>query len=282
MAETWVINETVIVSQGTTIWEEIPIKFNWYNGSSIVEKYNTELGGTNIEIYYSSSCSRCIFAEDTLSRFSVGNDYFSNYSVIYDDLAFLGSYSWNGLSSEQKLLLRTITFDTSPTGDLLTWLQANGTLTPSSSPSTADKLQDLIDIKQDIKEAIENKGVDLTGVEFDGYAGKIDEIETGGAPQGETWVINDRTWVCQLDGFDISFTSNNETFTSFWPNQPSAHNLQFGDKYVVTATSKDTSAWIDGNGEYTTYELTPYKIVTFETAPTGDLLTWLQANAVKQ
>ena len=40
----------------------------------------------------------------------------------------------------------------------------------------SDKLQDLIDIKQDIKEAIENKGVDLTGVDFGGYAGKIDEI----------------------------------------------------------------------------------------------------------
>ena len=44
----------------------------------------------------------------------------------------------------------------------------------------SDKLQELLDIKQDIKEAIENKDVDLTGVTFDGYAGKIDEIETGG------------------------------------------------------------------------------------------------------
>ena len=36
------------------------------------------------------------------------------------------------------------------------------------------KLQDLIDIKQDIKEAIENKDVDLTDVAFSGYAEKID------------------------------------------------------------------------------------------------------------
>jgi len=42
--------------------------------------------------------------------------------------------------------------------------------------ATSDKLQDLIDIKQDIKVAIENKDVDLTGVDFGGYAGKIDEI----------------------------------------------------------------------------------------------------------
>ena len=42
--------------------------------------------------------------------------------------------------------------------------------------ATSDKLQDLIEIKQDIKEAIENKGADLTGVDFGGYAGKIDTL----------------------------------------------------------------------------------------------------------
>ena len=40
----------------------------------------------------------------------------------------------------------------------------------------SDKLQYLIDIKQDIKDAIENKDVDLTGVDFGGYAGKIDTL----------------------------------------------------------------------------------------------------------
>ena len=38
----------------------------------------------------------------------------------------------------------------------------------------SDKLQDLIDIKQDIKVAIENKDVDMTGVDFGGYAVKIE------------------------------------------------------------------------------------------------------------
>ena len=40
----------------------------------------------------------------------------------------------------------------------------------------ADKLQELLDIKQDIKTAIENKDVDLTGVDFGGYAEKIDAL----------------------------------------------------------------------------------------------------------
>ncbi len=42
----------------------------------------------------------------------------------------------------------------------------------------SDKLQELIDIKQGIKEAIENKGADLTAVDFGGYAEKIDLLPT--------------------------------------------------------------------------------------------------------
>ena len=45
--------------------------------------------------------------------------------------------------------------------------------------TTVEKLNNLISIKQDIKTAIENKGVDMTGVSFPGYASKIVEIASG-------------------------------------------------------------------------------------------------------
>ena len=45
--------------------------------------------------------------------------------------------------------------------------------------TTVEKLNNLISIKQDIKTAIENKGVDMTGVSFPGYASKIGEIASG-------------------------------------------------------------------------------------------------------
>ena len=45
--------------------------------------------------------------------------------------------------------------------------------------TTVEKLNNLISIKQDIKTAIENKGVDMTGVSFLGYASKIGEIVSG-------------------------------------------------------------------------------------------------------
>ena len=45
--------------------------------------------------------------------------------------------------------------------------------------TTVEKLNYLISIKSDIKAAIENKGIDMTGVSFLGYAGKIGEIVSG-------------------------------------------------------------------------------------------------------
>ena len=42
----------------------------------------------------------------------------------------------------------------------------------------ADKLLELNAVKQGIKTALENKGVDLTGVDFGGYAEKIDVLPT--------------------------------------------------------------------------------------------------------
>ena len=45
--------------------------------------------------------------------------------------------------------------------------------------TTVEKLNYLISIKSDIKTAIENKGVDMTGVSFLGYASKIGEITSG-------------------------------------------------------------------------------------------------------
>ena len=42
--------------------------------------------------------------------------------------------------------------------------------------SVADKLLQLNQVKQDIKEAIEMRGIDLTGVAFTEYANKILDI----------------------------------------------------------------------------------------------------------
>lgn len=46
----------------------------------------------------------------------------------------------------------------------------------------AENLQAIQDIKQDIKTAIENKGVDMSNTPFSDYSTKIDEITSGTAP----------------------------------------------------------------------------------------------------
>ena len=111
----------------------------------------------------------------------------------------------------------------------------------------SDKLQDLIDIKQDIKEAIENKGIDLTG---------------------KTWLLNGNINQEMIVDFDVSFISNNQVF-----------------EHLAAATIMGQFQAFYGNTlVYINFSWSneAYQTITFETAPTGDLLTWLEANAVKQ
>ena len=87
-----------------------------------------------------------------------------------------------------------------------------------------DNLNLIVSIKSDIKSAIENKGVDMTGVSFPGYASKIGEISGGGTFVTETLnvSVNNTYYPGQgVDGFSqvvvdvpqsvIGFTQKNLT-----------------------------------------------------------------------
>ena len=65
----------------------------------------------------------------------------------------------------------------------------------------AENLQAIQDIKQNIKTAIENKGVDMTNTPFSEYSTKIDEISSGG-------IISDK-----IDAASYSLKFGNSTFT---------------------------------------------------------------------
>lgn len=89
--------------------------------------------------------------------------------------------------------------------------------------------------------------------------------------QGETWILNSSITDFTLGNITINFTSNNENFIQFFANSGRlGYAKDGGDTIVVLGRGAPTE----------NYEI--YKTITFETAPTGDLLTWLQANAVKQ
>jgi len=89
---------------------------------------------------------------------------------------------------------------------------------------------------------------------------------------GETWVLNDilsfgiKNW-----SYNVNFTSNGNSYNTFAFNflSPLEAYLVYDSTNVYDANSY---VWTN----------TAYKTITFDTAPTGNLLTWLQANGTKQ
>lgn len=96
-------------------------------------------------------------------------------------------------------------------------------------------------------------------------------------PSGETWVINE-TITVEPYAYStlISFVSNNQNYGVFYidPDGDDIPKIVYADK-VVAANVWD----VVYNYGWTNQA---YRTVTFATPPTGNLLTWLQANAVKQ
>ena len=70
-----------------------------------------------------------------------------------------------------------------------------------------DNLNIIESVKTDIKTAIENKGVDMTGVSFPGYASKIGEISGGGGWDQKS-ITEGTNIITNLDN-SASFVANN-------------------------------------------------------------------------
>lgn len=94
---------------------------------------------------------------------------------------------------------------------------------------------------------------------------------------GYTWVINSNPQYNNYILVDIDFESNGTHYTRFYLSQEpdpmqqgTVINLYYGSTKVATQGSAFPPMWSWTNQAYRT--------ITFETAPTGDLLTWLEAN----
>lgn len=86
----------------------------------------------------------------------------------------------------------------------------------------------------------------------------------------ETWVWNEQLYFDGNYNFDnISFTSNDKLYTSIKIYTGALMKMFYDDDMVY-------------NLEVNTWNNEAYRTITFSTAPIGDLLTFLQANAVKQ
>lgn len=91
---------------------------------------------------------------------------------------------------------------------------------------------------------------------------------------GETWVLNADLGAEHVNKTTIPFVSNNMQFVAI---EISTRNIGPQGAYYYTDDTTPTVAC-----EYNTWTNEAYRTITFATAPTGDLLTWLQANGTKQ
>ena len=96
---------------------------------------------------------------------------------------------------------------------------------------------------------------------------------------GETWVLNNTIGTTNLPTTTINFTSNNESFTQI--SMSSSGNPMTG--ITNTLYYNNTTAYFqntnDNPGGSWTDEA--YRTIEFDEEPTGELLTWLQANGTK-
>ena len=88
---------------------------------------------------------------------------------------------------------------------------------------------------------------------------------------GETWVLNEYIPVAKDEHiWNVTFTSNGITYTKLTWSLSSKSTLRY-DSTTVFGQSP-VAKWIDQ----------AYRTITFLEPPTGNLLTWLQANGTKQ
>lgn len=106
----------------------------------------------------------------------------------------------------------------------------------------------------------------------EGYA--YGTLEVPEAPK-ETWVLNDTINTTTAFSFSASFTSNGVSYTSLETGSalPVGHVVRYVNSsgYEIVY-DPDAGRWRNQ----------AYRKLIFDSAPSGDLLTWLQANGVKQ
>ena len=93
---------------------------------------------------------------------------------------------------------------------------------------------------------------------------------------------NSLTWVIKSDAAgvfattQIAFTSNGQKFTSI------GAEYSAGSYIILRYDNNEIAGYDPGFGGAYEFDNEAYRTVVFETAPTGELLTWLQANAIPQ
>lgn len=164
---------------------------------------------------------------------------------------------------------KSVTFSEAQVGEFRAWLESNATL--QEDTIVVEYLTTNIDLKK-VANAIRAKGGTTAKLSFpDGFALAISNISTGapGSAAKETWVLNNIVLIAPTQHFTAEFVSDGQTFQTI---SRVGGNLCYNTTAVGGGNIPQITKWFNQ----------AYRKLTFDTPPTGDLLTWLQANGVKQ
>lgn len=129
---------------------------------------------------------------------------------------------------------------------------------------------------------IEFVGIDSTGVQVRIQVDTNDfEIDDSASPYtlkkkqatvSKTWLLNEQLTIDETVTYNVNFVSNEMAFNSLRLESAKLKNLYYGPELAYAEDPVGGATWYDSN----------FRTVQFVTAPTGDLLAWLQANGVNQ
>lgn len=164
---------------------------------------------------------------------------------------------------------RKLTFATAPTGDLLAWLEKYGVKQASDTAVQPEKAVSIT----------ANGTTEVTpDAPYDAMAKTTVTVDVAAtAVEKETWVLNNKADDTVVS-FDCNFSSNGESFSGL------SVVKAFGNMYKLVYGSQDVAAteYNDYSDRVWGWVNIAYRKLVFDEAPTGDLITWLQANGVKQ
>lgn len=105
----------------------------------------------------------------------------------------------------------------------------------------------------------------------------------------ETWKLNETLDIYRVNGskrgyYTADFISNGEKFAQIQTEDDNDDQGQYLEYYKVANSGSPTLVYhsVQHNTDGYEWENQAYRTLTFSTPPTGDLLTWLKSNGVKQ
>lgn len=113
--------------------------------------------------------------------------------------------------------------------------------------------------------------IDTNDFEIDGTTSPY-TLKKKQATDSKTWLLNNKLTINETVTYNVNFVSNGMAFNSLRLEHDKLENLYYGSELAYAKDPVGGATWYDND----------FRTVNFITAPTGDLLAWLEANGVKQ